>query len=92
MIQVSMDVSSVNLDMLNGNLERELDYPILLDFGNCGLHRVHGTFQTDAKASGFEISSLLPSLNYLFNDSLARRDDYTKPTSSSVLPLKFCTH
>ena len=95
MIQVFMDGPSVNwsfLDKLKAELEREPDDPVLLHLGICGLHIVHGAFQTGARASGFDIGSLLSSLYYMFNNSPARRDDYTMLTSSTVFPLKFCAH
>ena len=94
-VQISMDGPSVNwlfLDKLRKKLERDPDDSHLLDLGSCSLHIVHGAFQTGAKASGFNISNLLTSLYYLFNDSPARRDDYQKLTSSSKFPLKLCAH
>ena len=50
--------------MLKGKLERELDNLILLNFGSRGLHRVHGTFQTGVRASGFEIVCFYPCTTY----------------------------
>jgi len=77
---------------LKNKLERDPGDPDLLDLGSCSLHIVHGAFQTSGKASGFDISHQLVSLYYLFHDSPARRDDYTKLTSSTSFPLKFCAH
>jgi hypothetical protein len=95
LIQISMDGPSVNwsfIEKLKKNLERDPGDPFLLELGSCSLHIVHGAFQTGGKASGFDISHLLTSLYYVFNDSPARRDDHTKLTSSKTFPLKFCAH
>jgi hypothetical protein len=95
LIQVSMDGPSVNwafLQKLKSKLERDKDEPVILEIGSCTLHIMHGAFQCGAKASGFDINHLLMSLFYLFNDSLAKRDDYMKVSGSSIFPLKFCAH
>ena len=60
--------------------------------GSCGLHTVHNSFKTGAKKSGWNVSSFLSSLYYLYKDSPARREDYRKVSSSTVLPLKFVSH
>lgn len=54
---------------LKENLASDPDDPSVLDLGTCGLHIVHGAFQTGAKASDFSINHLLTSLYYLFHDS-----------------------
>jgi len=95
MIQISMDGPSVNwsfLEKVKTSLERDPNDPHLLELGSCSLHIVHGAFKTGGKESGFDISQLLTSLYYLFNDSPARRDDYTRLTSSTTFPRKFCAH
>lgn len=95
LVQVSMDGPNVNwsfIEKLKNKLDRDPGDPELLDLGSCSLHVVHGAFQTGSKASGFDINHLLTSLYYLFHDSPARREDYTKITSSTKFPLKFCAH
>src|SRR5258706_98186 len=95
LIQISMNGPSVNwsfIEKLKNKFERDPGDPLLLELGSCSLHIVHGAFQTGGKASGFDISHLLTSLYYVFNDSPARRDDYTKLISSKTFPLKFCAH
>lgn len=93
--QVSMDGPKVNLaflEKLKQKLAPDPQDAVVLDLGTCGLHIVHGAFQTGAKASDFDINHLLTSLYYLFHDSPARRQDYTTITSSEVFPKKFCAH
>ena len=94
-IQISMDGPSVNwsfLEKVKSDLDRDPNDPHLLELGSCSLHIVHGAFKTGSEESGFDISHLLTSLYYLFNDSPARQDDYTQLTSSTTFPRKFCAH
>ena len=60
--------------------------------GSCGLHTVHNSFKAGVKKSGWNVSSFLSSLYYLYKDSPARHEDYRKVSSSTVLPLKFASH
>lgn len=95
LVQVSMDGPRVNHSFfakLKDKLASDPDDAIVLDIGTCGLHIVHGAFQTGAKASGFDINHLLTSLYYLFHDSPARREDYSTITKAEVFPKKFCAH
>ena len=64
----------------------------LINTGCCGLHTVHSSFPAGATATGWEISSFLSSLYYLFKDSPARREDFMKGSSSSIMPLTFVNH
>ena len=64
----------------------------LLNIGSCGLHVIHGPFQTGARETGWAIDNLLSSPYYLFKDTSARRDDYVDVTGCKEFPLKFCKH
>ena len=58
--------------------------------GSCGLHVVHGAFQTGHKTSTWNINSVLRALYTLLKDSPARRADYIRITASSTFPKKLC--
>jgi hypothetical protein len=90
-IQVSMDGPNVNLKLLESlrNSRDEGDRK-LLEIGTCGLHVLHGAFQTGHSASGWAVNEFLRSAYGLFKDSPARRADYASVTGSSVYPKKFC--
>ena len=64
----------------------------LLNIGSCGIHVIHGAFQTGARETGWGIDNLLSSPYYLFKDTSARRDDYVDVTGCKEFPLKFCKH
>ena len=63
-----------------------------MNIGSCGLHILHGAFKDGAVASGWQLDRLYSNLHWLFQDSLARREDYTKGTASLLFALKFCKH
>ena len=94
LIQLSMDGPCVNwkfYKMVEDELKNDYNCN-LLNTGSCGIHIVHGAFQDGCKAAGWTVQQTLSSLYWLFKDSPARRDDYSKVTGSSVFPLKFCQH
>ena len=59
--------------------------------GSCGLHVIHGAFQTGHKASGWNVNGYLRAMYRLFKDSPAQRAVYTEVTGSKTFPKKFCT-
>lgn len=94
MVQVSMDGPNVNwkfLKLLQEKLKQKHNSN-LINIGSCGLHIVHNSFKSGAEVTGWNISSFLSGLYYLFKDSPARREDFTKVTGCSMLPLKFVSH
>ena len=94
-IQISMDGPNVNwkfYNLVKEKLSEEFDDTKLINIGSCGLHIIHNSFKSGATASGWDVSSLLSSLYYLFKDAPARREDYRRITENSFLPLKFCGH
>ena len=66
------------LSLLNEDRQKEdADLQQLLNVGNCGLHVVHGAFCTDCQSTDWEIDGILKALWYLFQDSPARREDFS---------------
>ena len=93
MIQLSMDGPYVNWEVLKFLMEKraEMGYPDLLDIGSCGLHIIHGAFQTGMESQKeWCLKKILKAIFYLFHDSPARRDMYMKTTGSNVFALRFC--
>ena len=89
-----MDGPSVNwkfADLLTEALDEESSTK-LLEMGSCGLHTIHGAFQTGHKSSGWNVNAYLRSMYGLFKDSPARRADYIQISGSKVakFPKKFC--
>ena len=66
------------------------ELPQIINTGSYGLHIVHGAFKTGAVATGWHTDNLLKSLQYLFSDSPAKREDYMKVSTMKKLPLQFC--
>lgn len=94
MQQVSMDGPNVNwafLGLLKKKLADDFDSSII-NIGSCGLHVIHNSFKTGATASGWNIGQFLSGLYYLFKDSPARTEDFSKISSSGLKPLKFANH
>ena len=93
-MQVSMDGPSVNLKFLDELIKDPVfnnESDSIITIGVCGLHVIHGSFQTGHKAVNWNVNSTLRGMYRLFKDSPARRADYTKMTGSTVFPLKFCS-
>ena len=91
-LQISMDGPNVNwkfYDTVKQELESP-DGPKLLDLGSCGLHTIHGAFKNGIIEAEWKLNEFLKCLYKLFKDSPARRDDYTRFSGSTTLPLKFC--
>ena len=81
LVQYPMDGPSVNWkfpESFAASTRTEASDPQLFDLGSCGLHVIHGAFQTGHKAAGWAVNELLRSMYGLFKDSPARRSDYRK--------------
>lgn len=94
-VQVSMDGPNVNkafLRQLKCKLKAEgnPEDPELLDFGTCGLHKVHGAFKTGCTNTGWKLVEFLRALFNLFKNVPSRRADFTAITGTCVFPQKFC--
>jgi hypothetical protein len=92
--QISMDGPNVNLkfhrDFVSERNALEPEIPSIIEIGSCGLHVVLGAFGTIFESTGWKLDSILKSLYYLFNESPARKADYTEITKSKTFPLQFC--
>ena len=92
-MQVSIDGPNVNwkfIELLEDDEDFTKNGKQLLELGSCGLHAVHGAFQTGHKAAEWNVNEVLRSFYYLFKDSPARRADYVDITGSSMFPKKVC--
>ena len=64
--------------------------PGLIKVGSCGLHVVHGTFRSGAQKTKWGIDSILKALYKLFDESPAKREDYSTITESNNFRLPLC--
>ncbi|KAH7953609.1 hypothetical protein HPB49_010558 [Dermacentor silvarum] len=60
-----------------------------VDLGTCGLHTVHNGYRAGVVASKRGRDVLLSSLSVLFDNSPARREDFTAIMGQNTFPLKF---
>ncbi|XP_077545839.1 uncharacterized protein LOC144158676 [Haemaphysalis longicornis] len=93
-LQISMDGPNVNLKFFRGLQEYlQQNYQVqCVDLGTCGLHIVHNAFRAGLTASHWGLDTLLSSLSALFEDSPARREDFTAVTGQTTFPLKYVAH
>ena len=91
MLQMSMDGPNTNWKVfeLLFSYRNEKEWSNLLNLGSCGLHIVHGAFQTGIKATNWEVEKVLKAMFKLFHDSPARRDLYIKVTENEEFPLRY---
>ena len=92
MNHLSMDGPSTNwvvFDLLSSD-RSENELPVLSNLGSCGMHVVHGAFQTGIKASDWSLEKVMKAMWRLFHDSPARRDVYIRLNSSELFTLCFC--
>lgn len=93
-MQVSMDGPNVNIKLLRLLKEKlktsDLNDPIIIDIGTCGLHTLHNAFKAGIKAPKWEIIDFLRAIYNLFKNVPARRADLIHYSGSSEFPLKFC--
>ena len=61
--------------------------PQLFEVGSCGLHVIHGAFQSGVKTTGWEIEQNFKGMWRLFHDSPARRDTYITINRSDQFPF-----
>ena len=93
-IQVSTDGPSVNWKFY-GELEKKVntDYgTTLVNNRSCGVHILHNSFKRGMDGTGWQVSSFLSSLYYLFKDAPARREDFISISGSPLMPLKFVSY
>ena len=90
-----MDVPNVNWKMLSKITEERSStehYPGLINAGSSSLHVVRGAFRSGESKTKCRIDILLKALHNFFDESPAKREDYTKITGSYIFPLPFCGH
>lgn len=71
LVQVSMDGPAVNwkfLEAIDTHLSKDAKARVLLELGSCGLHVLHGSLQSDHKASSWDVNVSLRALCSLFKD------------------------
>lgn len=61
-----------------------------MGIGSCGIHAVHGAFQTVVEATRWELDKVLKAMWKLFNDFPVRRDFYIRLNILDLSPLMFC--
>ena len=59
-----------------------------MNIDSCGLHTVHGAFQTGTETTTWDLRKIMKAVWQIFHDSSARRDVYTKICESEEYPLK----
>ena len=64
--------------------------PELINVGIFGLHVVHGRFRSGVQKTKCGVDSILKALYKLFDESPAKREDYSAITGSNKFPLPFC--
>ena len=92
LLQISMDGPGVNWPFfreIQKHREQE-ELPQLINIGSCGLHIIHGAFQTGATTTCWNIKGTLKAIYKLLHDSPARRADYISVTGSTLFPFSFC--
>ncbi len=94
LIQISMDGPNVNWSFyqsyVTNRKDTDKEAPKLLCLGSCGLHSIHGAFETGAQSTDWNVDGFLRGSHRIFKDSPARRADYTEVTGSIMFPLPFC--
>ena len=91
MSMFGMDGPNVNwliFDKLNGEREKHNHSP-LYNIGSCGLHSIHGAFETGMISCGWEISKIMKSMHKLFDKSPARRDLFISINSLNTFSKRF---
>ena len=85
-----MDGPSTNwkvLKLLEEN-RNDKEYTPLMNIGSCGLHTVHGAFETGTEINIWNLGKIMKAMLQIFQDSPAKRDVYNKICESEEYPLK----
>ena len=91
-IMLSMDGANTNCSVLDKvcSHRQQMELPFFFGIGCCGLHTLHGAFQTGVVLTNWLLDKLLNGMWKLFKNSPARRNTYTTITRSKDFPLSFC--
>ena len=105
LFQISMDGPSVNWLMVDVICDfrksEDPNSPELLNIGSCGIHVLHGAYQTAHGTNDWEVGKTLKAGHGVFKKSPARRSDYLSDNDLSgsndqagkaYFPLKWCGH
>ena len=86
---LSMDGSNTNWSVQRKltNIRSHEEVPQLFEVGSCGLHVIHGAFQSGFKTTGWGIGKSLKGMWRLFHNSSDRRNTYI---TINQFPLMFC--
>ncbi|KAL7837213.1 hypothetical protein SRHO_G00269240 [Serrasalmus rhombeus] len=93
LLSVGMDGPNVNfkfLDLIQKEHAELHGGAQVIMVGSCGLHILHNAMKAGFIA--WQLENLLRAMHFLFHNVPARREDFTKLTSSSRFPLSFCGH
>ena len=92
LLQISMDGPSVNWTFLKEiqKHHEEAELPQLINIGSCGLHIIHGAFQTGATTTCWNIKGTLKAIYKLLHDSPVCHADYISVSGSMIFPFLFC--
>ena len=91
LIQLSMDGPNTNWEVLRllDEHRNEKEWPSIINIGSCGLHIVHGAFQTGVQATQWDLAKIMKSMWQMFHDSPARRDVYVRICEKEEFPLRY---
>ena len=82
LVRIGMDGPNVNWKLLNMLREKRAhenpQSPKLLESGSCGIHVLHGSYNTAQSATNWNLGKILKSFYSIFKKSPARRSDYLK--------------
>ncbi|KAL1417423.1 hypothetical protein MTO96_006166 [Rhipicephalus appendiculatus] len=92
-VQLSMDGPNVNLKCFRGMQDylQKNNQVQCLNLGTCVLHTVHNAYRAGVVASKWGLENVLSSLNAMFHDAPARREDFTTVTSQETFPPELCS-
>ena len=87
-----MDGSIVNWCSYNEVVKNreEMELHLLINIGSCGLHIIHGSFETGIEVTDWNIQATAKGVFEILHDSPARRADYISVSGSNIFPLFFC--
>ena len=90
MIMLGMDGPNANWCVFEKiNVEREKhNHAPLFSVDSCGMHSIHGAFETSMTSNQWEIGKILKWMFKLFNKSPARRDLYITISNSNISPKR----
>lgn len=87
-LMLYMDGPNANWSVVDkmSSPRQQMELPSFFNVGCCGLHTVHGAFQTGIVAANWLLVKVLHGMWKLFKGSPARRDTYITVTCSEDFP------